>query len=99
MHPGIVLDGPNAYGYYRVAMISNNVLGDGPRAPIELYAPGMGMGGDVDLALIRYIHGSKMRTWKRKVLGPAPPISQSKLEELKVDINWAIGEAIFRKRR
>jgi len=97
MHPGIVLDGPDAQGFYRVAMISNTVLGDDARARADEYAPGMD--GDVDLTVLRRIHATKMRQWKRRGLGLVPPVTRASLAALKADINHAVGYALVRRRR
>ncbi|KAH6910005.1 hypothetical protein BKA70DRAFT_1221635 [Coprinopsis sp. MPI-PUGE-AT-0042] len=87
MHPGVIVAGPDPNGNFRVAMISNKLLGNGPRQPATKYL-GAGIDGEISLGMPIVISGQHLRPWRRPGLGNTPPVQPAKLAELKRDITF-----------
>ena len=98
MHPGIIVAGPDPNGNFRVAMISNKLLGNGPRQQASKYLGAIGIDGEISLGMPTVIHGQYLRPWRRPGQGDTPPLSPAKLAELKRDINTATRYAGLRRR-
>lgn len=89
MHPGVIVAGPDPNGNFRVAMISNKLLGNGPRQQASKYLGAIGVEGEISLGMPTVIHGQYLRPWRRPGQGDTPPMVPAKLAELKRDINTA----------
>ena len=90
MHPGVILAGPDPNGNFRVAMISNKLLGNGPRQLATKYlGANGGVEGEISLGMPTVINGQHLRPWRRPGLGNTPAMQPAKLAELKRDINTA----------
>ncbi|KAF6760414.1 hypothetical protein DFP72DRAFT_1166076 [Ephemerocybe angulata] len=95
IHPGIVVEGPNANREYLVVMMSSNLPGNPPQKPISKYQSGTGLAGSVSLVPI-LVPWSKMKIWRQRGSGNGavqPALSPAKVTELLTDIRNAGGSS------
>ncbi|TFK23305.1 hypothetical protein FA15DRAFT_468517 [Coprinopsis marcescibilis] len=88
IHPGIVL-GSNGDNTYRVAMISNKLLGNGRRLPASNYAPDVA--GDISLETPATVSGTHLKRWTVRKAGQpevaVPRVTAAKLAQLVKDMS------------